>query len=726
MGTTVRHLLVAVSSMPLFAVCASASGTACEVVRSGDGVELQSPHFGFRLSTARGLRAESLQNRLTGRTLGLGGGAEVEFDIGLPDQPLNAPVLRVIKTPVPGAACEAAFELASGEPKATVSVRYQWNAREPVLRKFVTITNAGSTPWERLLNVRLGSYLTTVEGDDADPDFPVWVSDTHESTKLVPYEDPAGRERGYPAYVAREFFLSLAHPAGWATRKGNGISMRQYPGRTLGPGRKFECMEAVYGVSRSNEARASFRAYLTTRMRRVLRGHDKPYAMFEPFGGWPESGRDPRQLFFEDEKVVTGLIDKVAESARDSGCRFDLFSIDFWHDTRGDLKQADPGRFPNGLEPILRRLRDLGIAPGMWVDSGGIPSWTLGDNPEVQHAFTKGTGKGSLCFATKPVARLYKEAFRYHIRQNGVRQLKFDNFGPGTLEPECSNPKHQHLPGVYSTEAIDNAAIGFYRALAAEDVFISLYWAYRSPWWLLYGDTLFDSGTRIEGASFTAFPAPYARDSTTRRLDQARWVIKDLPPLGWDTLGVWLSDWAWNSRIGKSRWQSGVAMDICRGHLLAQIWSDPDWLSPPERRQMADFIEILKGGATSFRNCRFILGNPWKDEPYGYVCSDGQRAFVAINNGVWKDNVFPLELSSAWGLPDGANWDLYRWYPDSVRFETAAHRPLGNKYSIALRPFEIVLLEVVPAGKRPVLERKLATHSITQRFAEPSRAIQLV
>ena len=134
MGTTVRHLLVAVSSIPLFAVCASASGTACEVARSGDAVELQSPHFVFRLSTARGLRAESWQNRLTGRTLGLGGGAEVEFDIGLPDQPLNAPVLRVIKTPAPGVACEAVFELASGEPKATVSVRYQWYAREPVIR----------------------------------------------------------------------------------------------------------------------------------------------------------------------------------------------------------------------------------------------------------------------------------------------------------------------------------------------------------------------------------------------------------------------------------------------------------------------------------------------------------------------------------------------------------------------------------------------------------------
>ncbi len=71
-------------------------------------------------------------------------------------------------------------------------------------------------------------------------------------------------------------------------------------------------------------------------------------------------------------------------------------------------------------------------------------------------------------------------------------------------------------------------------------------------------------------------------------------MLKDWPALGWDTLGIWLSDWPWNSRIGKQAWQGGVIMDISRGHLLAQIWSDTDYLTPSERRQMADFITLLK------------------------------------------------------------------------------------------------------------------------------------
>ena len=115
---------------------------------------------------------------------------------------------------------------------------------------------------------------------------------------------------------------------------------------------------------------------------------------------------------------------------------------------------------------------------------------------------------------------MYTDAFRYHIRENGVRLLKFDNFAT-----VCMNPSHEHLPGIYSTEPIENAVIEFLHALDAEcpDVFLMLYWGYSSPWWLLHGDTLFDSGIGIEAANPSDLPAPYARDSVTQKLDQAQW-----------------------------------------------------------------------------------------------------------------------------------------------------------------------------------------------------------
>ena len=153
--------------------------------------------------------------------------------------------------------------------------------------------------------------------------------------------------------------------------------------------------------------------------------------------------------------------------------------------------------------------------------------------------------------------------------------------------------------------------IEFYRSLDREcpDVFIMLYWGYRSPWWLQYGDTVFDVGMHMEGASFSMYPALRARDSVTHRLDSGRWMLKDWPALGWDTLGVWLSDWPWNSRVGKEAWQGGVVMDISRGHLLAQLWSDTPYLSPDERRQMADH-RAAEGAAGMFSQLAFHPRQP--------------------------------------------------------------------------------------------------------------------
>ena len=676
---------------------------ACRVVQRGKQVDLHSPYFVFRLDTTSGLRAESWENRLTGRTVSLGGGPELEVDIGLPGGPVQTPQWQVsgpmVEKGTTGRNSEVAFQLTARQPALSALVTYRWDAEQPILRKLVQITNAGREKIDRLLNVRLGSYRTGAE--------------------------VFGDQRGFPVYLNDEFFVGLAHPSGWATGENGEISLRQHPGVRLASGAKFQCMETVYGVGETAEARNTFLAHLRSRMRRVVRGHDKPYAIFEPFGARPGGNFD------ESETFVLDMIAKMAEGEQQTGCRFDLFSVDFWVDYHGDLKRCDPARFPNGLTGIVGELGKLGTAPGLWIDSSW-ERWSIGGNPDVQGCLNVDPqrpetlkavtwNRRSFCRASEPIKSMYTDAFRHHIREQGVRLLKFDN-----LATVCFNPNHDHLPGIYSTEAIENAAIEFFGALDEEcpDVFLMLYWGYRSPWWLLHADTLFDSGIGIEAASPSDFPAPHARDSVTQKLDQAQWHAKDVPPLGKDSLGVWLSDWGWNSSIGKEHWQEGFVMDICRGSLLAQPWSDAAWLTPPERKQMADFIALLKARPECFGNPRFILGDPRKKEPYGYCCSDGSRAFLALNNCVWKDSLLCLNLDSTWGLPDDQAWDLYRWYPNPARLGSDNGHS-GKDVAICLRPFEVVLLEAVPSGQPPSLDRKFEVTPVPIGFAEASQPVDV-
>jgi hypothetical protein len=701
-------LCVAVALTATHALGQSDGRQACRTFRQGKLIELRSPHFVFRLDTSSGLRARSWENQLTGRTLRLGDGPEVEIDLGLPDRPRQTPPLEVsaVRIVREGETGEVAFQLTAREPALLILVIYRWDASQPVLRKFVEVVNQGPRELDRLLNVRLGAYRTDAQLKE--------------------------REQGFPLDLDGQFFIGLAHPAGWATGAAGQVSLRQYPGVKMAPGGRFQCMETVYGVARPGEASTAFVAHLHTRMRRVLRHHDRPYAVFESFGGKPDTpGEEP---FHTSEAYLLDNLAKLAEGQRATGCRFDYYSVEFWADYRGDLKRFDRQRFACGFGNVRAEIARLGIAPALWIDSSW-ELWSIGGNPAVQACLNfdprwpppSTTGKVEdrryFCRATEPIKSLYTEAFRHHIRQNGVRLLKFDGF-----RSVCTNPHHEHLPGVYSTEPIDAAMIDFLRAMDREcpDVFIMLYWGFHSPWWLLYGDTLFDTGTGInEAASPSDQPAPYARQSVIQELDQAQWVANQcVPPLGKDSLGVWLSSWSWNSQIGKDHWQAAFVMDLCRGSLLAQPWTDTAWLTSPERQQMADFITLLKARPACFGNPRFILGNPWKDEPYGYCCTDGKRAFLALHNGCWRDNTLILELNSAWGLPDGRTWDLYRWWPDPAKLH--GDRPaFGAKVSIAQRPFDVVLLEAVAHGESPSLDRRFETRPIPLGFAEASRPIDV-
>ena len=249
-----------------------------------------------------------------------------------------------------------------------------------------------------------------------------------------------------------------------------------------------------------------------------------------------------------------------------------------------------------------------------------------------------------------------------------------------------------------------------------------LYWGHRSPWWLLHGDTIFDVGGRMEMASLDVHPTLYARSSNVRRLDQARRMVKDFPPLGWDTLGVCLSGGRWNNDLGTEHWQEGVLMDICRGGLLLHIWSDNQAVPLADRPQMAEFIRLLKARPACFANPRFI-GDVRTSDVWGYCCTDGRGAMVALDNGSWEDQEVLLALDSRWGLPNQGPWDLYCWYPDHARLVSHDGGPIRGGACMTLRPFTPVLLEVVPAGEKPALSRDWRKQQLPGRPVEAARTL---
>ena len=471
-----------------------AEGTALHGVEAGQRppappkrIELRSASLLFVLD-AVSLSPVRWQNLIARTSLDLRGGCELEVEVGDKLQQARKVVFQ------PAGAAEvspksdrAVLHFQSSDHGLAATLVYQIDPRFPVLRKFVELANTGQQPL-RVLNVVLGRYPVQVKAE--------------------------GGDRGFPLYLGDEHFVSLAHPAGFARLENGQAVLRQYPGARLVPGGKLQCMEAVYGVARPGDARAAFVAYVRSRMRRVLRGHDKPYAVLESFGGQPGNN------YWTTEKYLLEHLGKVAQSRREGGPQFDIYAIEFWHDTAGDLTTFQRKNFPNGFQKVRDEIRRLGMSPGLWIDSGGQPEWSIRDNPTIRSSFNFSEGVGALCRASEPINSMYKKAFIHHIRENHVRLLKFDNLG---WPPGCVNLAHAHLPRpLYSVEAIHNGIIDFLQSLDAEcpDVFMILYWGYRSPWWLPYAEMYFESGRRSRRPAPPSFrppmPATASRSAWTR------------------------------------------------------------------------------------------------------------------------------------------------------------------------------------------------------------------
>lgn len=622
-------------------------------------------------------------------------------------QPLKTPswYVKEKKVLTEGDTAEIEVVLKSDCGNMSALVRYKWSFESPLLHKWIEIKNH-SHCGIRLMNIRLGDYRTNLK--------------------------PTEGEQGFPVYLDGSFFMTVVHPSGWALGKGSNVLLRQYPGRLLGEGESFSCMETVLGVSGEQQAREVFLHFVESCMRRIKRGHDKAYSIFESFGAWPIRLLEADYGHFPNEEIILDNIRKVAAGQIQDGCHFDYYSIEFWNDYYGDLERPGLERFPHGFNKIKEELERLGTSLCLWIDTA-VGRWNIGGNPSVIHCRTYDFAAydsdtqcvllgDALCRAEDPYRSMFVNGFLHHIRENNVRMLKFDD-----AMAICHNPKHGHLPGIYSTEAIQSAEIAMLQAFDREcpDILLILYWGHRSPWWLLYGDVLFESGLFLEASTPASFPTLYARDGVTVALDQAGYWCEDVPKLGKDSLGVWLSDWAWNSSINKERWQEGVVMDLCRGSLLFQLWSDYEWLSAEERKQAALFIELLKKGEDCFRYPRLIMGNPWNHEPYGYCCSNGERTFISLNNCTWFDKEVRLELNGQWGFVPDKSWDIYRWYPDMAKLMDDADG-FRDTASIVLRPFEVVLLEVVPQGDAPSLNKDFKTISIVKQFDEPARNLELL
>ncbi len=516
---------------------------------------------------------------------------------------------------------------------------------------------------------------------------------------------------GEPIFVGEEAFCGIEHPAGLNQGDNGRVRVMHFPAQRLSPGASVRSHVSLVSVAKGGQALDHFIAYIQERSPRKK----KALAIYDPFGINNQWGSCPTQC---DVEMLNGL--QVLQEWAERGLHFDYYVPDWgWVDQSSDLTRFAPQCFPHGPGKVVERVKALGMNFGLWFSMSGanescgeyLPAWPSGipapgatSNPgpptiTYKNGYSIDCGApGAFCLASEPYFGILKNAIHYHMRTNSVRFIKLDNG-----EYYCNSTRHEHLPGKYSVEAMYQRLLDI--AASARkldpDVYVMWYWGVRSPFFALHGDTIFESGLFMEGSGTSWVPTLYYRDSVTLDLDQGTAFAKTIPPINKDSLGVWLADNRWGNFMGNRRWKEALIMDLGRGNLLfPQFWGDIYLLNEKDVNFLIEMTGLVKKNEPVFLRPRKSFGDTWKNEVYGYAYFQGPHGFIFANNVHFASRKVELELGPALGIeaqPD-TPLSIVSHFPERRQLvgENGASFKAGERAQVALRPFEVLMLEVMP------------------------------
>lgn len=513
---------------------------------------------------------------------------------------------------------------------------------------------------------------------------------------------------GQPLIAAEELFCAVEHPAGVNQGMSGRVLLRHFPGRKIPAAGTWTSKVSIIGVGPQGEGREQFLEYI-----RSCCPRKGLLSIYDPLGinGFPDAA-----CWTLDDREMLGTMD-LLEKWQKQGVKFDYYVPDVgWQDRSGDMTQFWPQCFPNGPEEVIQRANQLGMKWGVWF-SGTAGEWGIGENPrigpsqtivpggkpvhvEYRDGFAEDDWRQQLCLASEPYFTIFRDGLLEHIRRYHLQFYKIDN-----STYYCNNPQHGHLPGKYSTEANFDALIEIAKATrqANPDIYIMWYWGVRSPFFLLYGDSIFEKRISLEASSTGDYPALYFRDAVTLALDQGTHFCEFIPPMSRDSLGIWITDTRWGNSMRKERWQEAAVMDLGRGNLLfPQIWGDLYLFDDHDVAFLAWIQKFAKQNEEILQHQKTILGDPWKNEVYGYAYFQGGRGLLFMNNVDFEARKISLRLDESIGLkaPYGTRLRLVGQFPDhgELTLQGEASLESGQVLEAWLRPFEVAMWEIFPEG----------------------------
>ncbi|SIT37472.1 conserved hypothetical protein [Paraburkholderia ribeironis] len=488
-----------------------------------------------------------------------------------------------------------------------------------------------------------------------------------------------GDFKGTPV-IAGNVYLGFESPLSESQVRGDAVRFNLSRALPLEKG-KTSVVSAVAGVARDSQLRRDFAAYLERE-----RAH--PYRPFLHYNCWYDIG----YLTPYTQQQALERIEEIGRELHDRrGVQLDSFLFDDgWDDYSGSWHFGN--EFAHGFVPLRDAAARYGASPGVWLSPWGGYGLTR------QERVTRGRAAGyetiDDCFALcgPNYYRRFHEAVMELLTQHGINQFKFDGLGNADKVVPDSRFSSDWDAAIQLIEDIREAR---------PDIFINLtVGTYPSPFWLRHADSIWRGGKDddLDGVGSNRERWITYRDAQTYRN-----VVVRSPLFPLNSLMLHGIIYArHNDRLNTAQGQDfahEVHSYFGSGAQLQELYITPPLLSAGDWDVLAESARWARANADVLRDSHWIGGAPDELDVYGWAAWSPVKAIITLRNPDSRTKHFVLDLRRQLELPAGA----------ARRFQTrsswpghASHFPplleADRPHTIALAPFEVLTLELIPAG----------------------------
>lgn len=539
----------------------------------------------------------------------------------------------------------------------------------------MTTDGHGITWW---LELRDGAPYVRVGLDVTPMQFSMPVRKITLLNVKAPEARVEGTVKGAPVVAAgNRLFAGMEHPVSKSevTKDGFTCSLER---TTDLPRRATTSFSAVLGFSQPGQLRRTFQLSYINRERA------RAYAPFLNYNTWYDIG------YFTpySEKDAMETVKQFGEElvAKRGAVMDSLLFDDGWDDTN-TLWQFHKG-LPDEFRNVRKLAESYGIQPGVWFSPWG----GYGEPKEKRIAAANGafeTNDSGFALSGPKYYEHFKKMCLHMIDENGVNHFKFDGTS-GIAEPAKGSKFGSDFEAIIHLIA----ELREHRP----DIYINLTtgtWA--SPFWFGIADSIWRGnwdhdfcGEGSERNQWITFRDAqiYANNVKISPLFPINSLMTHGVIYNKGARGLMTTS---HEDLANEIW-SGFGL----GTQMEELYITPSMLSSEDWDSLAAAAKWARSNGETMVDSHWVGGDPAELDVYGFASWSPVKGIVTLRNPASVEQEFSFDAASVFELPVGApvKYTLTSPKGDTLPAETIE---AGKPVSIKLAPFQVIVLEAIPA-----------------------------